>query len=937
MPGPFACPRRAEKATADVVCPALAVYRLGMLVGRAEETAQIQRLLAEASDGRGGALVLRGEAGIGKTALLDDAAGGVGAFKVLRATAVQSEADVPFAALHQLVAPVLHLIDALPEPQARAMKAALALARAESPDRLATYAATLGVLAAAAAEQPLLSVVDDAHWLDQASADALVFSTRQIEHDPIAMLFAVRDPEVSSFSAPGAAELSVEGLPDTDARALLAARAPSLLPAEVDRLLATARGNPLALLEFASSGTRDDPSTEVIPVSDAVERSFLRRSCHLSPPAQRALLLTAASDPAEPEALWTALDSEGISTDWVSEAERAGLIVRGRRLDFTHPLARSAIYHAATPVDRRAAHRALAGATSHRDRRALHLAAAASGPDEGVATALEQAAAEARRRGGISSEAAALERAAELTPADEKRAGRLLAAGLAAEAAGRFERAERLIVDAAEATTDPNLRAEAVARSSYLLFDRAEFEEAVELATAEAKRAPEATSARVLTSSGAVHALVHLLDISRARTMAERAANLAGPAWRNDLDLCHMLAWTWELSGEVGRARELAAECVDRADVGRVLAIDLAGHFIFLEDYSRARGWLQRVIEHARAAHALGNLSYALDVQSRLELRMGRPLPAYAASLEAIQLTEPLGNEVGLASTLAWLALVEGTLGRSADAQAHGRRSFEITTERGDRFNEVRARGALGLDALARGDVTAAAGWLEPAAALLAEGGVRLPNTFPLHGDLIEAEVRLGKRAEASNALDRLAGNAEVTDSRWGAAVAARCRALLADDPDAEEAFETALERHENDVNELERARTALAYGERLRRLGRRRAAREHLHAALQLFEHVGARPWRDRARAELRASGERLRNRRPTAHEELTPQELQVSLAAAEGLTNKEIGSRLFLSPKTVDFHLGRAYRKLGVRSRKELIRLFAAHEGVPAERLMA
>jgi DNA-binding CsgD family transcriptional regulator len=908
-----------------------------MLVGRAEETAQIQRLFADASDGRGGALVLRGEAGIGKTALLDEAVRGAEAFRVLRASAVQFEADVPFAALHQLLAPVLDLIDALPEPQARAMKAALALARAESADRLAAYAATLGVLVAAAAKQPVLSVVDDAHWLDQASADALVFTARRIEHDPIAMLFAVRDPEVSSFSVPGAGELSVEGLPDADARALLAARAPSLLPAEVDRLLASARGNPLALLEFSSSRTRDDQSTEVIPVSDAVERTFLRRSSHLSPAAQRALLLTAASDPAEPEALWSALDSEGISTDWVSEAERAGLIVRGRRLDFTHPLARSAIYHAAAPDDRRAAHRTLAGTTSLRDRRAWHLAAAASGPDEAAATALEHAAADARRRGGISSEAAALERAAELTPTDERRAGRLLAAGLAAEAAGRFERAERLLADAAEATTDPDLRADAVARRSYLLFDRAEFDEALELATAEAEHAREATAARVLTSSGAVHALVHLLDISAARTMAERAAYLAGAAWRNDLDLCHMLAWTLELSGEATRALELAGECVDRADVGSILAIDLVAHFIFLEDYPRARDRLQRVIEHARAAHALGNLSYALDVQSRLELRMGRPLPAYAASLEAIQLTEPLGNDVGLASTLAWLALVEGTLGRSSDAQAHGRRSLEITTERGDRFNEVRARGALGLDALARGDAAAAADWLEPAAALLAQGGVRQPNTFPVHGDLIEAEVRLGKRAEASCALDRLARDAEVTDSRWGRAVAARCGALLADDADAEEAFETALERHEDDANELERARTALAYGERLRRLRRRRTAREHLHAALQLFEHLGARPWSDRARAELRASGERLRSRRPTAHEQLTPQELQVSLAAAEGLTNKEIGARLFLSPKTVDFHLGRAYRKLDVRSRKELIKLFSAQEAAAAERLPA
>jgi DNA-binding CsgD family transcriptional regulator len=315
---------------------------------------------------------------------------------------------------------------------------------------------------------------------------------------------------------------------------------------------------------------------------------------------------------------------------------------------------------------------------------------------------------------------------------------------------------------------------------------------------------------------------------------------------------------------------------------------------------------------------------------------MGRPIPAYAASLEAIQLTEPLGTDVALASSFAWLALVEATLGRSADADAHGRRSLVVAAERGDRFNEVRARGALGLDALARGDVAAAVDWLEPAAQLLAAGGVRLPNTFPLHGDLIEAQVRLGKRADASTQLAGLLDDAKLTDSRWALAVGARCRALLADDADAEEAFEAALEHHDADSNELEAARTQLAYGERLRRLRKRRAAREQLHGALEKLDRLGARPWAERARAELRASGERLRNRKAAAHEQLTPQELQVSLAAADGLTNKEVGARLFLSPKTVEFHLGRAYRKLDVRSRAELIKLFAK-EPTAADRLLA
>lgn len=905
-----------------------------MFVGREVERGQLEHLLRQAREGHGFALLVRGEAGVGKTALLQQAVGGATGFRILRASGVESEAELAFAAVHELVAPIVDLVGALPAPQARAIKAALALEDAESPDRFSAYAATLGLLAAAATELPLLCVVDDTHWLDQASAEAIAFAARRIEHDPIAMVLSTRDPSPSSFSAPGLTELRLGGLPDGDAKALLAARAPSLLPSVVERLVATAAGNPLALVEFSASAAQTDAGGEPLPVGEAIERVFLERSLPLSADARRALLLAAACDPGEQEGLWPALESEGVSAEAIAEAERAGLLVRGRRLDFPHPLARSAIYHSAPPDERRAAHRALGLATSDPDRRAWHLAAAAPGPDEEIATALEQAANRALRRADVSAHAAALERAARLTPEEDARARRLLQAGQSAEAAGRLEQAEQLVAEAAELTPDRELRADALARRSYLLFDRGEFDRALELATAEAERFSGPTAARLLTASGAVHALVHVLDIPAARAMAERAAELAGAAGNDDLDLCHMLGWTWQLSGDTHQALALAQACAGRSDLGSVLAIDLAGHFIFLEDYAQARARFEAIIEHLRTTHALGNLAYALDVQARLELAMGRPRPAYTASLEAIQLTEPLGSDVALASVLSWLALVEATLGRSEDAQAHGRRSLRITTDRGDRFNEVRARGALGLDALARGDMAAAAGWLEPGAQMLAEGGVRLPNRFPIDGDLIEALVRSGRRAEASEQLGRLLENAELTESRWAHAVGARCRALLVADAEADDAFELALGLHDAESNALEEARTQLAYGERLRRLRRRRDSREHLHPALETFERLGARPWAERARAELRASGERLRPRKPTAHERLTPQELQVSLAAADGLTNKEIGARLFLSPKTVEFHLGRAYRKLAVRSRAELIKLFA-QESAAVERL--
>ena len=320
-----------------------------MLVGRQTEQAQIERLLADTREGRGRALVLRGEAGVGKTTLLEHAVEAAKDFRELHALGVESEAELPFAALHELVRPVLGLIDELPPPQANAIKAALALEQIENPDRFSAYAATLGLLSAAATDKPLLCVVDDAHWLDQASAEALVFAARRLDYDSVAMLFAVRDPAPASFSSPGLAELRVCGLTADQARALLATAAPALAPAELDRLVEASSGNPLALLEFApgmdASTARDGP----LPVSEAVERSFLERSSRLSADTRRALLLVAVSGSDAPEALWAALDLEQISADSLGEAERAGLIVLGRRPDFSHPLARSAIYHGAPP------------------------------------------------------------------------------------------------------------------------------------------------------------------------------------------------------------------------------------------------------------------------------------------------------------------------------------------------------------------------------------------------------------------------------------------------------------------------------------------------------------------------------------------------------------------------------------------------------------
>ena len=909
-----------------------------MLVGREAEQKRIEALLRRAREGRGAALVLRGEAGIGKTALLDQVVGLDDDLCVLRALGVEAEAELPFAALHELLQPILRLLDELPEPQATALKAALALAPADGVDRFSIYAGTLSLLAAAAEEQTLLCLVDDAHWLDQASAEALAFAARRIDHEAVLMLFGARDPAETIFASPGIAELRVGGLTPDEAKALLATAAPMLPVFAVKHIVDLSRGNPLALLEFGVTRAEAGGAEVAGPpqVGKSVERSFLERSSRLSADARRALLFAAAGDPTESEATWAALEREQISSGAISEAQEEGLLVRGRRLEFCHPLARSAISQAAPPAELRAAHAGLAATARLPERRAWHLAAAAEGPDESVASALENAATVAGTRGGVAAEARTLERAARLTPASGARAGRLLRAGLAAEASGRLEHADGLLAEAAELAEDPALRAEAVARRSYLLFDRGELDQAIELATAEAERSPSTISPRLLAASGAVPALVHRLDVAAALATAERAAELAGRRFEDDLDLCHALAWTWRISGRTADALALARQCAERADPDTILATELALHFLYLEDYSRTRELLDRIVARARQSGALGNLAYALDCRAHLDTRTGRLTAAYAQALESVQLTEPLGNAVALAASLAWLALIEAMLGRSADARAHGARCLEVAQERGTRYNEVRARAALGSEALARGDVAVAADWLEPAAQMLVQGGVHHLNLFRVHADLIEAQSRANRRDDAERNLARLQEDAKLTGSVWEAATGARCRGLLADDVEAVDAFVEALQLHENDPDQFERARTVLCYGERLRRLRRRRDAREHLHEALETFERIGARPWAERARAELRASGERLRRRGTAAHERLTPQELQVSLAAADGLTNKEIGARLFLSPKTVEFHLSRAYRKLDVSSRVELARLLASQPGV-VERLPA
>jgi DNA-binding CsgD family transcriptional regulator len=877
---------------------------------------------------------------MGKSALLADtsaraeASGG----HVLCARGIESEMELPFGALHQLVYGLAPLLDAIPAAQAAALKAALALAPADGVDRFAVYAAALAVLSVTAAAKPVVAIVDDAHWLDEASSQAVAFVARRVSHEPVVMLISTRTEEPTAFRGEGIEVVELEPLTQAESLAVLAAERPSLEPSAARAVVRSSRGNPLALLEFAAAlddGEAPPPLDEPLPVRDEVQRAFARRVVRLSPGGRRALLLTAAGGPSGSGAIWSALASEGVGDEAVAEAQRERLLLAGRELKFCHPLARSAIYHVATPAELRAAHAALAEATDDPIARAWHLAEAANGADSAVADALERAADEARKRGGAWVEASALERSARLTPEVGLRAKRLFRAAVAAEAAGHAKHAERLLGEVVETTTNDDLRYDAVARRSYLLFDRGEFDAALRIANEAANAAPPEAAAHVLSASGVVHALMHRLAISEAREVAENALQLAGNAGRDDPDLRHMVAWTRELSGDTADAITLARESIAGIDLRDVVAIDLAAHFVYLEDYEMARELLERIVAHLRRAAAFGNLAYALDHLANLDLRTGRPLAAYSHAVEAVELMASMGIAVGVAASLARRALIEALLGRSAEARAHGREALDVALERGDRWNEIRARAALGCEALSRGDAAAAAEVLRRAVCMLDAGGVRHPNAFRVHGDLVEALTRMGDLEEAEKTLSGFARDAERTESPWALAVAARCKAMLTDDAGCDRAFAAAV-RAVGRVDGFEHGRTLLAYGERLRRLRHVRETRAQLRLALEAFERLPAPPWVERARAELRASGERLRPRGRVAHEDLTPQELQIAVAAGEGLTNKEIAARLFLSPKTVEFHLTRVYRKLAVRSRAELAGVLRTSGGLP-DRLSA
>jgi DNA-binding CsgD family transcriptional regulator/tetratricopeptide (TPR) repeat protein len=522
-----------------------------------------------------------------------------------------------------------------------------------------------------------------------------------------------------------------------------------------------------------------------------------------------------------------------------------------------------------------------------------------------------------------------LERAASLTLEPRIRAQRLARAGDAAYRAGRLERAEALFEQAVKGGLDVDELAHAQARRAYIRVERGELDEALRLIVGGANdlEPVNARAAATLLTNGAT-VLYHRLEIPQSTALAERAWRLAGDSAMNDAELCHIVSFHRLLVGDVRDRMELAWRCADLVEgdrEGRIVVADAASTLLYAGEVAPARRLFVMAVRAARAIGAIGDLGYSLHMSAQGEWYGGNLLQAYAEELEAVQLVDELGTPQVLDDCLSRLATFEAALGRTEDSSRHAHDALTSAIRLGDRRNEVRARGALGLLALGLGDMNAALTQLAPAVVALERGGHHNPNHFRLHPDLVEAYVRLGRTDEADPLVASLERQARTTRIAWTVGAALRCRGLLeVNDAAAEACFKSALRHHET-AGVFERARTELCFGERLRRRGLRRDSRIRLGAALEAFEASGAAPWAERARAELRASGATVRRRGPAARDRLTPQELQIARLVAEGKTNRDVAATLFITPKTVEFHLTRVYRKLEIHSRSELVRQMA------------
>jgi DNA-binding CsgD family transcriptional regulator len=905
------------------------------------EAGRVEALIGAAMAGESGSLLVSGEPGIGKTLLLAHArtvAEDEGAL-LLEAAGAEGEAHLAFAGLSDLVRPVLGRLDELPAPQADALRGALALGPTAPGDRFTTYAATLSLLAAAAEERPALCILDDAHWLDAESFEAVQFASRRLGAEGVVVLMGARDGLSSRVDAWPLERLRLGALGGADAAALVTEHAPVVpSPGVLDALVAGAKGNPLALIELGRALSPDqlagaEPLPDPLPVGPYLQDALLRPVRALPEPTRRALVVLSADDGAA-GFLPAALAAEGLATTDLEPAERAGVIAIGpTRALFSHPLVRAAVYQGADATGRRSAHRAHAASAtaageSALDRRAWHLALAATGPDESVAAELEAAGGRAAARNGHAAACEAFETAGRLSPVAAERGRRLLAAAQSALAAGDFTRAGRLFDEVAALDADPGQAQAAMAGRGYVETFAGSARRAVDLLVGAADRAQMASPAAA--ASLLVQAMIPATmrgELGQALSLAERASPLCAsgsPALAAQREVAESI-----IRAFIGRPRQPKAESVAEL-AGPVAAQDptsvvwLIGSFqalMFTERYDEARAGLDLLVRTARERSTPSVLPLALFTRAELSRRVGRLDEALVDATECVQIAEDTGQDSNAAIGRWTLARIQAVRGHGLESRMQVEHMLAaIGTSEASNIPSY-ADEALGLLALGEGRHDDAAEHLGAAERRYREQAVRPgPVTDAYAQDLVEALIRVGRLAEAEECLADVEGYVARGSALWLAAVAARCRGLLAADAEFEQHFAAALELHGRTTAPFERARTELCLGERRRRARRARDARGPLMSALATFEVLGAAPWADRARRELRAAGARPRAARAPTTESLTPQELQIALAVSEGSTNKEVAAALLISPKTVEYHLGKVYEKLGVRSRAEL-----------------
>jgi DNA-binding CsgD family transcriptional regulator len=912
-----------------------------VLYGRATERAIIDRLLADARAGRSGALVVRGEAGVGKTALLDyatAAAGtgasddgappGVAAVRVIRGAGLQSEAELPFAGLHLLLGSVLDRCGALPQPQRDALDAAFGLRRAGPYDRFLVGLAVLSLLAELAEDAPLVCLVDDAHWLDRASAQALVFAARRLGAEGIAMLFAARHHE-GPFPAPGLPQLQLGGLDAASATALLTEHGGAKLPPPVrDRLLAVARGNPLGLIELPAAYLHTPavawPGPGALALTERLQAAFAGQVRRLPEPTRTLLVAAAAEGCGDLGVVLEAVGALGVVAADLGPAEQAGLVrIVDGTVRFRHPLVRAAVYHGAPLSGRLEVHRALAEAlqgAADADRRAWHLAAAATGPDEQVAAELERTAAKAKARSGYAAAAAAYERAVQLTADPAAQARRLMLAAEAAAEVGEFDRARRLATRAVGETTDPIAQARLASVRAQADFAQgrlpAAHQSLVEGAAQAGERDPVRAMRMLMT---ALHIAWFLGDPALVAGTAERLKLLGGSDAELLAPLVRLMLWSAAQADErVTEGLPPLADLVAAARRSRTGHRDdlamIAMVCLVTGRNADARELTAALVADARAQGSIGLLPALLTYLAQAQIFDGRHCDALADASEARRIAHDTGHTqwtIEATAILAYLAAVSGD-------QERCRRLVEAAlaapaghaTSAGTPW----VPWALGLLDLNRGHLDIALVQLET----IFRGPMRYhASALQSIPDLVEAAVRLGQPQRAAEPLARFSQWARRADTPSTDGLVERCHALLDLDGDAERHYLSALKLHEAS---FEQARTQLLYGAWLRRARRKADARTQLRAAVDYLDRIGATPWAERARAELRATGASIPRPGRTGPPRLTPQELQVARLAAQGLSNRDIAAQLFLSPRTVGYHLYKTYPKLGITARSQL-----------------